>query len=47
MTKLYMKGIDCKCVPNYGTMKDTMLFLAHGFYMVYCCPHVTMGSDKE
>lgn len=43
MTKLYVKNKDCDCkFSDIDGMKNTTLLMAHGFYMVYGCAHVTV-----
>lgn len=47
--KLYFISNNCDCdpEPNYGTMKNVALMGVSDFLMVYGCPHVKVGSDKE
>ena len=48
MTNFYIKSKDCDCkFDNTGHMKNTTLYIAEGFIMLYGCPHTTIEEVKS
>lgn len=42
--KYFVKTHTCKCKPDFVKMKNTTLYLAEGFIMIYGCPHTKIGQ---
>ena len=47
LTTFYVKGKECDCKFDNANMKDTTLFLAQDFIMLYGCPHTKIGKESN